>query len=80
MRAHLQLDYSMEGDDQNDEVVHHVDDTRGKEEPVDVDTFPLGSTELRPEVGHWPAGTGHGNPNDNRIGEGEKIHRVSWPL
>lgn len=72
LRAHLELDYSWERDNHQDEIIQHVDDPRRKKEHVDVDTFSLSTTELCPKVGHWPARISHSYPNYDGIGECEK--------
>jgi hypothetical protein len=65
----LQLDDSWKGNDQNDEIVQHVEDSQCKEKSVNVDAFSLGATKLCPEVGYWSARVAHGHPDDDGIGE-----------
>lgn len=52
---------------QNDDIVHHVHDSKNKEEQFDLDTFALSAKILIPEMTDGFTGERHGDPEDKWV-------------
>lgn len=65
--THLQSKDSRKWDYQNDNIIYHINNPQSKEKFVHLDTFPLRTTELCPEVRDRLAGRAHGDPNDDWV-------------
>jgi len=52
---------------QNDDIVHHVHDSKNKEEQLHFDAFALGAQILIPEMTDGFTGERHGDPEDKWV-------------
>lgn len=52
---------------QNDDIVHHVHDSKNKEEQLHFDAFALSAQILIPEMTDGSTGERHGDPEDERV-------------
>lgn len=69
---HLQLEDLRDGDHDNNNVVEHIDDTKGQEELLDLDAASAERIGVGPVVGYGLAGVGHGDGDDDGVGDGEE--------
>lgn len=75
--AHLQGPNARYGNNQNDDVVNHVHDSKNKEKELDVDACSLCADVLIPEETNGSTRTGHGDPEDEGVdGSGEASYPV----
>ena len=64
---HMKLRYAREWDEQEDEVVEHVDDPSCNEEFRNINAMSFGAAELEPEETPWSAKQAHAGPEINRV-------------
>jgi hypothetical protein len=65
--VHLERPNPRNRNSQDDDVIHHVHDSKNEEEKLDIDTLPRRAEVLIPEVADGTTGKSHGDPEDEGV-------------